>query len=213
MPMITRITERDEEILRALTLYVRLFSQSQVRHHWFEGDAANARRRMKQLQSDGYIERVVVRSRSVPQFTRPLIQWKPGHPAPNFAEASYACKKRWQLRHVQTCTAYVATEMAANRYGGKMRGTIKKDLQVTHDIGVAQVWLYFDANAPQWADAWRGEDLMAATRRGQKLPDAFIVDKAGSVVCVIEFGGSYDEQRIRDFHDDCVDRNLSYQLW
>jgi hypothetical protein len=94
-----------------------------------------------------------------------------------------------------------------------MRGEVKRETQATHDLGVAQVWLQLDLRSPQLADAWRGEDVMALTRQRQKLPDAFIVDTAGATLCVIEFGGSYDEPRIREFHEDCADRALPYQLW
>ena len=86
-------------------------------------------------------------------------------------------------------------------------------MQVTHDLGVTQIWLYLDTHKPDWADAWKGEDVMAHTRRGEKLQDGFIVDGNQSVLCVMEFGGSYDEQRILEFHDDCVERSLPYQLW
>jgi len=33
------------------------------------------------------------------------------------------------------------------------------------------------------------------------------------VFCVIEFGGAYSAERVRDFHEDCVQHNLPYQLW
>jgi len=208
-----RLTERDEEILRALSLYVRFFSQRQVCRHWFDGDSANTRRRMKQLQTEGLIERVTVRSRSLPPLEQPLIQWQPGQGTPDIPRAAYRCRNRWKLRHVQTCAVYLATAAASQRFGGRMTGEVKKELQATHDLGVAQVWLYFDIHTPHLADAWRGEDVMAHTRKGQKLPDGFILNPRGETICVIEFGGSYDEQRIREFHDDCQQRNLPYQLW
>jgi len=66
---------------------------------------------------------------------------------------------------------------------------------------------------PQRAAAWRGEDLMADTRRGEKLPDAFIVNARGEVSSVVEFGGAYDAERICAFHEDCVNRTLPYELW
>ena len=208
-----RVTERDEEILHALALRVRYFSQSQIRTHWFDGDAPNTRRRMKQLQSMGFIERVELRARSLPPLVKPLIQWQPGQPTPNCGQAAYQCRNRWKLRHVQTCIAYLATTACSQRFGGRMTGEVKKDLQATHDLGVAQVWLQLDISAPDWADLWQGEDVMAHTRRGQKLPDGFIVDRNGTTICVIEFGGAYDEQRIRDFHEDCAQRSIPYQLW
>lgn len=208
-----RLTDRDEEIVRSLAVYVRLLSQRQTSDHWFEGDDSNARRRLKHLQGLGLIQKVTVRARSLPPIERPLISWQPGEATPDCGQAAYQCRQRWQLRHVRTCTAYIATKQAAQWFGGCRRGEITKDLQVTHDLGVTQVWLVLDDTAPEWADAWRGEDVMAATRFRQKLPDGFIVDAQNRPMCAMEFGGSYDERRVRAFHEDCAERGLPYQLW
>lgn len=208
-----RLTTRDEEILTALSLYVRFFSQKQVCTHWFDGDPANTRRRMRQLQAEGLVDQVALRARSIPPLNKPLIQWQPGQPTPDLAGAAHRCRSRWKLRHVQTCTAYLATLATSQRFGGRMTGEVKREMQATHDLGVAQVWLHLDQHAPNWASAWRGEDLMAHSRKGQKLPDGFIVDPQGQTLCVVEFGGAYDEQRVREFHDDCCQRSLPYQLW
>ena len=43
------ITNRDREILQALVQKVRLFSQRQIADHWWDGELANARRRLKRL--------------------------------------------------------------------------------------------------------------------------------------------------------------------
>ena len=107
----------------------------------------------------------------------------------------------------------LATERLAQHYGGRRSGELKHPLQATHDLGVAQIWLQLQATATAWADAWRGEDILAHTRRGEKCPDAFIVNEQQEVFCVIEFGGAYSAQRVREFHEDCVERNLPYQLW
>ena len=208
-----RLTERDDEIIQALCLRVKFFSQRQVMDHWFEGDAANARRRMKQLASIGLIDRVSLRARSLPVFSSPLISWVPGQAEPEFGKVAHACSSRWRKRHVQSCTAYLATERASQRYGGRMHGEVKREMQATHDLGVSQIWIQLDLQSPDLADAWRGEDVMAPSRKGQKLPDGFIVDSNGNTLSVIEFGGSYDESRIRDFHEDCFSRSLPYQLW
>lgn len=208
-----RLTERDDEMLQALSLRVKFFSQRQLSDHWFEGDATNTRRRMNQLQTVGMVERVSLRARSLPPLTQPLIAWQPGQADPDYGSVAHACSSRWRKRHVQSCTAYIATQAASQRYGGRMRGEVKREMQATHDLGVAQIWLQLDLQSPQLADAWCGEDLMAHTRKGQKLPDGFIVDAQGATLCVIEFGGSYDQPRIREFHEDCAQRALPYQLW
>lgn len=58
--------------------------------HWFEGDAANARRRMKQLASIGLIDRVSLRARSLPVFSSPLISWVPGQAEPEFGKVTHS---------------------------------------------------------------------------------------------------------------------------
>lgn len=208
-----RMTERDEEIVRCLALYVRLLSQRQASEHWFDGDDSNARRRLSHLQRVGLIRKVSIRARTLPPIQKPLMTWRPGQPTPHCGKAAYLCRSRWRLRHVRSSTAYIATEKSAHLFGGRRRGEIAKELQVTHDLGVTQIWLVLDTTAPDWADAWRGEDVMAATRYRQKLPDGFIVNADGTPICAMEFGGSYDERRVSEFHEDCADRGLSYQLW
>ncbi len=110
-------------------------------------------------------------------------------------------------------TAFIATERAARLIGGIARSRLKQPTQATHDLGVAQVWLHFRSVDPARSEAWRGEDVMAHTRHGEKLPDAFLVDEKSRTVAIIEFGGSYDTRRVRDFHNDCLTRNLPYQIW
>jgi hypothetical protein len=206
------MTNRDREILQALTLFVRLFSQAQIADCWFEGDKANARRRLRQLTGRDLVNRVTVRARTLPPLERPVITWRPGDADPNFSQAAYALRHRWTGRCVRSVTAYIATEKAGQLFGTHESGELKKPAQAGHDLGVAQIWLQLAASAPPWANAWRGEDVMAHTRLGEKLPDGFIV-KNDEVVCVMEFGGSYDEQRVRAFHDDCRHREMPYQIW
>lgn len=211
--MTIRLNDRDEQITGCLAVNVRLFSRKQISRHWFSGDNANARRRLDQLASHNLMQQVSVRARSLPPMETPIVNWRPGEPAPDFGKASHQCRARWRMRPVRTIVAYVATELTANLFGGRCRHGITKDLQVTHDLGVSQIWLTLSMIAPHWADAWKGEDVMAHTRYRQKLPDAFIVDVAGLPVCAQEFAGSYSRERIRDFHIDNQKRNLSYQLW
>lgn len=208
-----RLTDRDREILRALAVFVRLFCLRQLAEFWFGDDRANARRRLSQLIMQGLVARLPVRARPLPTLEQPVISWNPGEPAPDFAQAAYRMRSRWIRRPVKTLSAYIATERTARMFGGRGGGELKNGFQATHDLGVAQVWLQLAESNPAWAEAWRGEDVMAHTRRGQKLPDGFIVNKSNDVVCVFEFGGAYDQQRVREFHDDCHDRRLPYRMW
>jgi len=207
------VTRRDQEFLQALCLKVRLFGQRQIADGFFEGALANARRRLKQLAANGLLTRMTVQARAVPALESPLASWRPGDSEPEFGQVAYRCQSRWRQRPTRPCCVWIATEKAAQIYGGVRRGELKNPTQATHDLGVAAVWLRLRHVAPQWATAWRGEDLMAQTRIGEKLPDAFIIDAQEQVAWVIEFGGGYDAERVRAFHEDCAQRGLPYHLW
>lgn len=206
-------TDRDRELLQALSQKVRLFSQRQVANHLWNGELANARRRLKRLEQAGLVAKVTVRARSLPPLEAPLVSWRPDEAAPDFGSIAYRCQQRWKARAVRPTSAWIITETGAQAFGGVGRGDLKHSTQATHDLGVAAVWLRLRQVAPQWAAAWRGEDLMADTRHGEKLPDGFIVDEQGEVAWIIEFAGAYDADRVRAVHQDCVNRRLPYQLW
>lgn len=204
---------RDRELLQALVQKVRLFSLRQIAGHWWEDELANARRRLRRLTTAGLVARLTVQARPLPCLQRPIVTWKPGEELPAFGKIAHQCQSRWRGRPVLSCTALIATRHAARLFGGKSRGALKHPTQATHDLGIAAVWLRFQEQAAAWADAWRGEDLLAHTRVGEKLPDAFLLNAAGEIAWVIEFGGSYDTERFSEFHEDCAQRYLPYQIW
>jgi hypothetical protein len=213
MKDVLHLTARDRAIVQALVQKVRLFSQRQIVDHWWNGELANTRRRLKRLADRRLLMRIVVMARPAPAFESPLVTWSPGNEEPDFGKIAYRCQSRWRRSPPRPCVVWLATETAAQIYGGAARGELKHPTQATHDLGVAAVWLRLNQIAPEWASAWRGEDLMAHTRRGQKLPDAFLVNDRDQVIWVIEFGGGYDAERVEAFHQDCVSRKLPYQLW
>lgn len=213
MSTVLSLTERDHELLQALVQKVRLFSLRQLALNWWDGQLANARRRLKQLAAQGLVNRIEVTARTLPSIRQPIIVWHPADVAPNFDSASYQFQKRWDSSAARPCTAFVATERLSRIFGGQRRGDLKHPLQATHDLGVAEVWLHLCRTAPACAGAWRNEDILAHTRRGEKCPDAFIMNDHNEVVSVIEFGGAYSAERVRAFHDDCAERGLPYQMW
>ena len=213
MSPVLQVTERDREILDTLVRKVRLFSQRQLADHFWNRSLANARRRMKWLAENSLVEQLQVQARVTPSLNAPIATWQPGQILPVFGAIAHACQQRWKRRPTQSCVAWIATEKAAQLFGGVRRGEFKNPVQATHDLGVAAVWLRQREIAPRFAKAWRGEDLLAHTRRGEKLPDAFIVNEEGTVTWVIEFGGGYDADRVQAFHEDCASRGLPYQLW
>lgn len=208
-----RLSDRDTEIVKCLVQKVRLLSQRQLAQHWFDGDPANMRRRMSRLVEHDLVARLTVQARPLPELAQPLASWRIGDAAPDVGQVAHRCQSRWHRRAIRSCACWIATEKAAQLYGGVRRGELKQPTQATHDLGVAEVWLRLRAVAPEWADAWRSEDLLAHTRRGEKVPDAFIVGGEDEVLWVVEFGGGYDAPRVAAFHQDCAERGLPYQLW
>ena len=207
------LTDRDTQIIQALVEKVRLFSQRQIIDHWWAGEIPNARRRLGRLADQDLMARIEVQARPVGKIEKPLFVWQPGQPGPDCGSVAYQAQVRFRRRPVRRLTAWIATARGAQLFGGARRGELKHPTQATHDLGLAAVWLQLAAAAPQWAAAWRGEDLLAHTRQGEKLPDAFFVNQTDEIIAAVEFAGGYNAERIQAFHDDCVNRNLPYQLW
>lgn len=207
------LTKRDHELLRTLVQRVRLISGRQIADNWWRGELANARRRLKRLVAEELISSMTVLARTLPELESPLANWRPGDSAPDIGAVAYRCQDRWRKRPPRPCTVWIASERAARLFGGVRRGELRQPTQATHDLGVAAVWLRLRKIAPEWAAAWRGEDLLAHTRHGEKIPDAFLVNAHEQVLWVIEFGGGYDAARVQAFHEDCERRGLPYQLW
>jgi hypothetical protein len=204
---------RDREILTALTQKVRLIGFRQLANHHFGGDPANTRRRLRILQAAGLIVRATVMARSIPILLQPVWAWSPGDSVPDMGIIANRVQSRWRKRATRACQAILATPHAAQLVGGHATGHLTREMQATHDLGVTAVYLFLErAHSPR-AEAWRGEDVFAHTRHGEKRPDAFLVNATGAVQSVIEFGGDYGPERLRAFHEDCASRELPYEVW
>ena len=103
------LTPRDRAIVQALVQKVRLFSQRQIVDHWWNGELANSRRRLKRLADRKLLHRIVVMARPAPAFESPLIIWRPGDVAPNFGKIAYRCSARWRSRPARQCVVWLET--------------------------------------------------------------------------------------------------------
>jgi len=210
------LTPRDDDILTTLALRVRMLSLAQVAQGWWmptPAGQANARRRLAVLSDTGLLRSARVHARPLPELAYPVLAWSPGQGDPDFDAVSWSLQSRW-TKPPRRIVVYFATRRGANQYGGRLRGQIKQELQVTHDLGVAQVYLKLRATKPEAALQWTGEDALRPTRKRQKIPDALLRPcTPNAPPLIIEFGGAYDARRVRSFHRDCLQRKLPYQLW
>lgn len=210
-----RFTQRDQEILRALTLSVRLFSYDQARGHWWPDDetGALARRRFRQLAENGWLSRAAVMSRPLPKLEQPIRRWSPGLARPDFGADAWQAQNRW-TGAAQKVSVIVAADKASLTWTGKKARGIRQGFQLTHDLGMAEVFLRFRGNRPELAARWQGEERLASRRRGKKLPDAVIVGETDwPPELVIEFAGAYGKDRLQKFHTFCEREAIAYELW
>ena len=212
MPASLRLTERDVVVLQALSLKVRLFGLRQIADAIWFGHVANARRRMRRLVTAGLVYRQITPAQPLPELTGPVFEWQPGDREPNAGQISFRLKNRWKYQALRQTVVYLATENTVEHFGGRPHHH-QISTQVTHDLGVAAVWLWFHLYAPHLAAAWRGEDLIAPERRGETLPDAVLIGRDLQPAMMIEFGGSYGPKRIEEFHDAAAMRAFPYQIW
>jgi hypothetical protein len=212
----TQIQSRDQEILSTLSRRVRLFSLTQIASFWWgEGEVAlaNTRRRLAKLTGADLLRRLSAMAIPIPDLPAPMARWRPGEPEPDFGAAAWKLQKRWK-EPPQKTTIYIATARAAGIYGGRARGQLKRQLQATHDLGVASLYLRLLRHDPAAANSWVGEDMLRLYRLGQKIPDAALADSAASTPnLILEFGGAYDVRRLRRFHEDCLKKTTPYEIW
>ena len=210
------LADRDLDILRTLSLHVRLLSLKQVASAWWsEAPSAlsAARRRLALLVKSCYLRRLRFPLQPVPPLPAPVFTWRPLLPAPDYGALAWKLQTRWTEPLAPT-TVFIATEQAANLFGGRSRGRLKRSSQASHDLGLAAVYLHFRQTRPVEAAMWIGEDVLARYRQGQKIPDAVIATAPeNKPQLVIEFGGAYDADRVREFHLDSKKRKLPYELW
>lgn len=210
------LISRDDEILRTLSLKVRLLSLAQVAGTWWEptdSGRSTARKRLAQLADAGLLRRLRIPARPLPTLEAPALVWRAGDPPPDLGAVAWRLQSRWKEGPTAT-TVFVVTQRGANQYGGRLRGRLRREFQATHDLGVAAVYLRMRALNSETAAAWIGEDILSPHRRGEKVPDAVLA--AGPEErprLVVEFGGAYDAARVRRFHEDCAERRLPYELW
>lgn len=209
------LTARDREILLDLTAKIRIATFGQLaRNYWPSGESGkmNARRRLGELVSRELLRKIPVVSHPLLPLEAPVVTWSPGEAKPNPAEISTRLQGRWQSEPHEM-VAFIAGRRAIALFGAKALGEIKNRYQVTHDLHVSEVYFFFRRTNSRLASAWIGEEILAPSRKHQKLPDAILHDDEGQPRLVIEFGGKYPKRRVEAFHDDCESRSLPYELW
>lgn len=207
-------TLRDLQILEALTVKVRMLTIEQIAETWWPPgryQVTNARRRMVRLVRAKLVLRYRINIHPRIPLNAPVAEWKPGDDSPEFAAVSTMLKNRWTLPAEPT-SVFLASKRSANLFG-TYAGPLKDPVQATHDVHLSDIYLWYQQHKPWFCDSWIGEDALKKAGTGVKDPDAFLVRPDGEVSRVIDFGGKYSADRVKEFHGHCAARSLPYELW
>lgn len=197
-----------------LTHRVRVLSLGQIARTWWaetKAPANNARARLAALEAHGLVELFYRAAHPELDLPEPLVTWTPGAPEPQLGALAYRLESRWPLQHRRTLLV-VATRKAAAWFGGH-GGRRPRATEVSHDLGVASLFLAFRSRASSRAAAWVSEASLAADGwgKGAPLPDAVLRGGGGEIL--IEFAGSYSKEKLEGFHEYCRVTGFSYEVW
>ena len=199
------------DILAALACRIRVLSLAQVAIGFFDGNDRVANRRIAKYLDRNLFVSTKLLARQLPIPTSALFVWNVGDRPPKFASLVATARKRWFQSDATLTQTFMLGPIAARLLGIRYRGRLSHPLQVSHDLGLAGVYVSMRRDRKELVSRWIGEDF--AVREPGQIPDAVLVNPAGRISQAIEFCGLYSEVRIKRFHDHCVDRRLPYELW
>ena len=211
--MISTWLQHELDIVETLTRRVRILSFDQIRDIWWpDSDTVKpVRRGLKRLRHAGLVQRASINAHPRLRPESPLQTWCPGQPNPDFRAVSQQARNRWTRDSIQT-EVYTATRLAANLFASSALD-VPPLLHRDHDLLMSDVFVAYRRDRPADAACWLGEDALPKAGYRVKDPDAFLVDRDGHIVQVVESTGRYDAGRIHSFHKHCVQLSLPYELW
>lgn len=201
-------------MLDTLVRRVRVLTLEQIARTWFAHTVTPRRHadiRLARLERAGLIHRDSMIAHPELLLDTPMAAWNPGDAPPALRSISRLAASRW-LAPAQSQKLVVASRMAGTWLGGR-GGRWPRPSELSHDITLAGVFLWFRTHEPDWATAWISEDLLGREgfRGEDRRPDALIITP--EVRVAVELAGVYRVEKLLDFHAFCEQRGLPYQIW
>lgn len=199
-------------IVDLLTRQARVLTVQQIAMTWFGANEARARVAVFELEQQALLSRRCVLARPTLILDGPLVQWLPGDELPDFGAVAYRLRRRWR-EAVEPTEIVVATREAKRRLGGFCGGRWPRQSEISHDVSLSEVYLWYRTFKPEEAECWVPEAQIYAERwgMGERLPDALIRGRDGGIERVVEFGGSYRKQKLQAFHREMCE--IPYEIW
>ncbi len=222
-----RLGARDQELLHLLTEKVPIFSLRQIADTYFAGDNGNAVRTLSRLLNRQLLSSQQLLARTPPIFNSPLALWVPGQNPPPVTRLSFQLGRRWAQQGVRTRQCYLIGPRYAALTGITNSTQLRRPIQASHELAMADLYLHFHTNRPTDASYWLAEQAYRHPHWQERLismegspfaivgqkPDVLLVDENGVVVKAIELGGVYNAKRLERFHRWCQRRSLPYEIW
>lgn len=199
------------DILIALCRCVRAFLYRQIAEGYFHGDRAKAIRKIATLEASDLIVRRKLLIRDIGSLDGQIFSWVPGDKPPRFQAIVGQVRRRWVTTPTKVAFVVLAGPRAQSLLGYRASGSLRRPLQASHDLGLAEAYLAVLRDRPAIAKDWKGEDV-APKQRGS-VPDAMYIEPNGATRIAFEFCGLYSANRLQAFHRHCEERKLSYELW
>lgn len=207
-------TQRDIDILEALTHKVRVLTTEHIVLGWWQGmeqARGEVERLMKRFDQLGLVERLQVFAHPYVDFLPPQYTWRPGDPDPSDEQIEALAnffQGRWNQPEIKF-EVYVATRRTANIMGSYAKDP-PEDAQWTHDLHVGMLYARMKRDIEKGKFVLPGGTTQivgegALPKLGKQInhmkdPDLFWVDERGQATWVHEFAGGYDRKHLHELH-------------
>lgn len=207
-----RLMPRDLELLETLACRVSAIRFSDLAQMYApEGAKRAPRERMRRLARGGWFRLSEVNACPISPVLRPLSRWRPGELTPDMDVVSGLARKRWQKPTRPTLICRGVPQVAA-LFGS----SLSQEESLSHpgrDLLLGSVLRHYHQKYSHCWSRWRGRPAGILWESPGKRPDALIEDEAGNPLHLIEVVGDYSPEQIERFHEECAERELSYELW
>jgi len=195
-----------DAVLTLLTDKARFATSEQVAAVLGTPPEATARK-LKALAKAGWLDSATVIVRR-PKFTLPLMT--EADPEAMAASVAWKLETRWGNARPKPARLWWATRRAARLCGGRYAG-VRQPLQIEHDLLLLDALIRRQPANPGWE--WVGEDDLRHRARefGGKVPDAAVNDC--DRMTVIEIGGQYSSERLKEFVTAMNRFRLAFEVW
>lgn len=207
------ITTTEAELIDTLTSRVRILSSEQLAETWFASHRRSAPRVLSRLHARRWLEQRTVLCRPQLALNAPVCCWQAGEPMPDLGAVAYQLQRRWTQAVVPT-TIFRATPRARALFGGHQGGRWPRTAELSHDVNLAGVFLWYREHRPLASKHWVSEVQLYAEGggKGARLPDA-VIRPGGAVERVVEFGGAYGKQKLVALHHELAEKYPAYEIW